>query len=82
MRKLNLLLAFLVIIIFNLSCEKSDPCNDGYTEVNGVCIPDYVVGIELNTNSGNEFYHSEFGVITYKNGLWLDSNGIIKKPSN
>ncbi len=81
MKKRTLLLVIFGII-FNLSCEKSDPCHDGYTEVNGVCIPDYVVGIELNPNSENKFYHSEFGIITYKNGLWRDSSGIIKNPSN
>lgn len=77
MKKNKLLLTTLIITFFTLSCEKSDPCNDGYTEVNGVCIPDYVVGIELNPNSGNEFYHSELGIISYKNGLWRDSSGII-----
>lgn len=39
--KTNLTLLTLSLIF--LSCEK-DLCNEGYTEVNDVCIHDYVVG--------------------------------------
>ena len=77
MKKTNLILITTLISLFVTSCEK-DPCDDGYTQLdNGVCVPDYVVGIEKNTNLGNVFYHSEYGEITFKNGNWYDNQNLI-----
>ena len=76
MKKLSLLLVLLIMQTIMISCD-SDPCDDGYTQVEGVCIPDYVVGIELNTELGRLFYHSNFGVIKFENGNWHDQNDDI-----
>ena len=77
MKKIKLLLTFLIICTLNLSCDK-DPCDDGYTQLdNGVCVPDYIVGIEQNFELGNLFYHSELGAVSYINDIWYDENNII-----
>lgn len=68
-----LLIAFFVFA----SCEESNPCDEGYTEVNGVCIPDHVVGITKNTVIGKEYYHSEYGVIIFKDNKWHNENNEI-----
>ncbi|MFT6127683.1 MAG: hypothetical protein ACJAVA_002176 [Flavobacteriaceae bacterium] len=68
MKKRNLFLITLLISLFIISCD-SDPCDDGYTQLDsGVCVPDYVAGIEKTSHLGNIFYHSEYGAITFKNG--------------
>lgn len=76
MKKVGLILAVLMSIIFVNSCD-SDPCDEGYTQVDGICLPDYIVGIEQNFELGNEFYHSKYGTINYKNGNWYKDNGLI-----
>ncbi|SCY07061.1 hypothetical protein SAMN05192588_0988 [Nonlabens sp. Hel1_33_55] len=67
---------FLLLIL--QSCD-STLCDEGFTEVdqNGgtVCLPDYVVGIEKSTWLGTDFYHSDFGVIAFKDGSWVTSYG-------
>lgn len=82
MKKKNLLLAVFITGISLISCD-TDPCDEGYTQLdNGVCVPDYVAGIEQNSELGNVFYHSELGAVTYKNGIWLDENNLIIKNIN
>lgn len=82
MKKTKLFIFTLLISFLIISCD-SDPCDDGYTQLdNGVCVPDYVVGIEQNSELGNVFYHSELGAVTYKNGKWLDQNNLIIKNIN
>ncbi|MBQ0787743.1 MAG: hypothetical protein KBT69_09590 [Oceanihabitans sp.] len=77
MKNLNLCIITLLISLFIVSCE-SNPCDDGYTELdNGVCVPDYVAGIEKNNNLENVFYHSKYGAITFKNGNWYDTENLI-----
>ena len=77
MKKTNLLLVTLLTSILIISCDY-DPCDDGYTQLdNGVCVPDYIAGIEKKPEFGNVFYHSKFGPITFKNGTWYDKNNSI-----
>lgn len=72
----------MLIGLFIVSCE-SDLCDNGYTQLdNGVCVPDYVVGIEKNTQLGNVFFHAEHGAITLKNGKWHDHKNIIIENIN
>jgi len=59
-----------------MSCEN-DPCDAGFTQVDGVCVPDFVIGIEDIVELGDEFYHSDYGVITYKNGHWYTEYNVI-----
>lgn len=52
-----------------------DPCDTGYKQIknndgSSYCLPDYVVGEKQDFEKGNTFYHSEYGVISYKNGNW------------
>ena len=82
MKKPSLFLITLLISVFIISCE-SDPCDDGYTQLdNGVCVPDYVVGIEMSTEKGNVFYHPKYGAITYKNGKWYNDENLIIENIN
>lgn len=70
-------LTLLALSLIFLSCEK-DLCNEGYTEVNDVCIPDYVVGITNKTiEEGQLYFHLEFGIIQYNNGQWYTDNNKI-----
>ncbi len=79
MKKTNLFLVSLLTSILMISCDNT-PCDDGYTQLdNGICVPDYIVGIEQNFELGNVFYHSELGIITYNNGIWYDKNNFIIK---
>ena len=65
------------MILSFTSCEN-DPCDEGYTQIeNGMCIPDYVVGIENDTNIGDVFYHREYGAISFKDGKWYDQDNLI-----
>lgn len=79
MIKNYLKLASVVSILFLLQSCDSNPCDDGYTEVeqdgSTVCLPDYVVGIEKSKWLGTTFYHSDFGVIEFENGVWITSYG-------
>lgn len=82
MKKTSLVLIVIIISVFVISCD-SDPCDDGYTQIdNGVCVPDYVVGIEKNIELGNVFYHSKYGPITYKNGNWYNDENLIIENIN
>ena len=82
MKKTNLFFVTLLIGVLMISCD-TDPCDDGYTQLdNGVCVPDYVVGTKQNFELGNVFYHSKFGVITYKNGSWYGENNLVIKDIN
>ncbi|GAL63295.1 MULTISPECIES: hypothetical protein [Algibacter] len=82
MKKHILLLAILITSISFINCE-SDPCDEGYTQLdNGVCVPDYITGIEQKTELGNVFFHSELGAVTYKNGSWFDENNSVIKNIN
>ncbi|MDC7996541.1 hypothetical protein [Gilvibacter sediminis] len=69
--------ALAMLLVFT-SCS-SDPCDEGYTAVEDggttACLPDYVVGLELNMKSKTRFFHKEFGVITFDNGRWSDPFG-------
>jgi hypothetical protein len=69
---------FTVLTVSFYSCD-SDPCDEGYTEVteNGstFCLPDYVAGIEKQTEYGNRFYHNEYGIIAFDNGKWTNPFG-------
>jgi hypothetical protein len=77
MKQFNFLFTLLFLSLLMASCDN-DPCDDGYTEIdNGACIPDYVVGIEQNSELGNMFYHLKFGAITFKNGNWHDESDLI-----
>ena len=72
------LIIILISITFTIiSCEST--CDSGYTEVteNGstFCVPEYITGIEQNKSYGKYYYHDEFGLITYQNGQWYDSEG-------
>ncbi len=83
MKKIILFLATLIISILIVSCD-SDPCDEGYTQLdNGVCVPDYVAGVaNQDFTLGYVFYHSEFGVINFKNGKWFNANDLIIKNLN
>ena len=82
MKKTRLLLITMLISVFVISCD-SDPCDDGYTQLeNGVCVPDYVVRIEKSTELGNVFYHSDYGAIIYKNDNWYDDGNLIIENIN
>ena len=37
------------------------------TEVDGVCLPDYVMEKTNNLKNEMKYYHSKFGVIIFKN---------------
>ena len=77
MKKLSLFLLLLASFII-ISCDE-DPCDDGYTQVDGVCIPDFLVGLgnKQNFKLGNTFYHPELGLIKYEKGKWLNENNSI-----
>lgn len=82
MQKTIFLLIILITCIFFISCD-TDLCDEGYTQLdNGVCVPDYVVGREQNSQLGNIFYHSKLGMIKFHNGKWFDQNNIIIKNLN
>ncbi len=82
MKKLTLLLSLCVVFVFIVSCD-SDPCDEGYTQIdNGVCVPDYIAGVDQNFELGTEFYHSEYGVITYSNGNWYNENSVLINSLN
>lgn len=82
MKKKNYLLATSIAGIALISCD-SDLCDKGYTQLdNGVCVPDYVVGIEQHSDLGNIFYHSKLGVIKVNQGQWFDDNNRIIKNLN
>ena len=79
MKKKNLHLTLLTIfILFIYSCD-SDPCDEGYTQVeeNGTtfCLPDYVAGIENLSEYGNRFYHNEYGIIELDKEKWTNEMG-------
>lgn len=73
----NVVFALSIILSF-YSCD-SDPCDEGYTQVeeNGstFCLPDYIVGIEKSIEYGNKFYHKEHGIIEFENGKWTNQYG-------
>jgi hypothetical protein len=70
------------IFILLISCEK-DLCDEGYTEnENGICIPNYLYGINQNFELGEVYYHKTFGEIKNKNGKWFDSNDTLIKTLN
>lgn len=79
MKKNNLLLTVLIIFILSFYACDSDPCNEGYTQVeeNGAtfCLPDYVVGFENPSEYGNMLYHSEYGIIKLNEGKWTNEIG-------
>ncbi|MFD0989751.1 hypothetical protein ACFQ1R_06565 [Mariniflexile jejuense] len=82
MKKLSLILIALIIGAIAINCD-SDPCDEGYTQIdNGVCVPDYVVGIEKSVELGNVFYHPKYGAITYKDGNWYNNENLILKNIN
>ncbi|MBL4905500.1 MAG: hypothetical protein JKZ00_05730 [Flavobacteriaceae bacterium] len=83
MKKLNLLLGFVIISAITIGCDNKS-CEEGYTEFDdNFCLPDYVVGIEPNSELDNKYYHSKYGVITYKNNKWYkENNSIIKNINN
>jgi len=74
--KIMFFLAILLTGLLFLNCE-SDPCDEGYTYVDDFCIPDYVVGQNLNYKEGEQFYHIEYGIITYSNYSWIDESANI-----
>ncbi len=68
----------LISSLLNYSCD-SDPCDEGYTQVeqNGsfICLPDFLAGIEKSNEYGNTFYHKKHGVITFEKGQWTNEFG-------
>lgn len=83
--KKGFLLALIFLSAFLTNCE-TDRCDAGYTafDSNGheICLPDYIVGENQNLNLGNQFYHQEYGVITFENGDWVDKSGSVLDIKN
>ncbi len=79
MKKLKLLIGILITYSLLINCEARDLCDDGYLEVDGFCIPDYVVGVEQNLEFGNTFCHIKYGVIKYENGNWTNKESKLFK---
>jgi hypothetical protein len=79
MKKKNLPLTLLTIFILSIYACDSDPCNEGYTQVNDngatFCLPDYIAGIENASEYGNMLYHSEYGIIKLNKGKWTNEIG-------
>lgn len=79
MKKNNLLLILSTIFILLIYSCDSDPCDEGYTQVeeNGTtfCLPDYIVGIENLSEYGNRLYHSKYGIIKLNKGKWTNEMG-------
>jgi len=68
-----------LLIVFSLLLTNCDtnPCDTGYTQItnsNGssYCLPDYVAGEKQDFEKGNIFYHSKYGIISFKNKKWYD----------
>ena len=85
MNKNYLKLVAAASLLFMLQSCDSTPCDAGFTEVeqNGdiICLPDYVVGVEKSSWLGTSFYHSDYGVIEFKNGVWITSYDEILEVS-
>lgn len=79
MKKRKLLLTLATIFIISIYSCDSDPCDEGYTEVEEdgatFCLPDYVVGIENPSEKGNRFYHRDYGIIELYQGEWTNEMG-------
>lgn len=72
-----LLIAFSLLLT---NCD-SDPCDTGYTQIknndgSSFCLPDYVTGKKQGFEKGNIFYHSKYGVISFKNENWYNEFNI------
>lgn len=80
--KKPILLLLLITLIEMTSCAKPDPCDVRHVIIDGECIPEYIFPNNQNLKSGNKFYHSDFGIITYKDSLWYDADGILVKELN
>ncbi|WP_298473205.1 hypothetical protein [uncultured Maribacter sp.] len=75
----------LTIVILLYSCSGEPKCDEGYIEHFGVdgtswCVPEFEEGALHNFNLGDTYYHKDFGVINYKNGIWLTTHNQIIKP--
>lgn len=71
MKKLNVLPGIVLICFLFTNCQ-TELCDEGYTEVDGFCLPDYVVGAEQTLAAGDTYYHYKYGVITFRDGRWLN----------
>ena len=56
-----------------MSCNQ-DPCDVSHTIINGECMPDYIFPPNQQLNFGDRYYHTDFGVIVFKNGKWYNDN--------
>ncbi|MCP4054695.1 MULTISPECIES: hypothetical protein [Mesoflavibacter] len=77
MKQSIIYIIFCSFILIVLSSCSDDPCDVAHTIIDGECIPDYIFPDNQNLKSGDQFYHNQYGVITYKEGLWFDNKGIL-----
>lgn len=73
--------ALFVLAIAITSCS-ANPCKDGYTEVDGACLPDYIVGIEKMVEANQQVHHPELGIVVYKEGNWYYLDDSLATPLN
>lgn len=74
--KYCLIVSCCVALIVLSSCNN-DPCDVAHTVVDGECIPDYVFPQNKNHISGDRFYHTQYGVIIFKDDNWYNDKGSI-----
>lgn len=73
---------FMLVLLLLISSCDDDPCDVAHTMINGECMPDYIFPQTENLKSGDTFYHTKYGVITFKNGHWYNDKGAFISELN
>ncbi len=74
--KAKVLISMLILFVSVLSCNRD--CEEGYVRNFGpdgtsFCMPEFEEGKLYNFKLGNTYYHKKYGVITLKEGFWLNA---------
>lgn len=73
------LVPLLILSLTAISCDE-DRCDEGYKPYNSngheICVPEYIHGKNYNFELGNQYIHSEYGLITLENGVWKNQNNL------
>ncbi|MEP1487274.1 MAG: hypothetical protein ABJK28_02485 [Algibacter sp.] len=71
-------IAFSLLVLSFVNCDSDEDCdsNNG-TFIDGECIPNYVFPTNSILEEGIVYYHKNYGIITYNNGNWTNTDATI-----
>lgn len=78
-------ISILLLLTFLVFTSCGDRCDEGHTEEvlddgTVICTPDFIFGSINDFNLGDRYYHDKYGIITTKDGIWLNKENQVVYP--